>query len=67
MNRDPSPATGYEQLASRLVDPVSKRLGVPVSVIRWDMHKTGARVPVFGVPASHVNPAKALGLSVEAV
>jgi hypothetical protein len=58
---------GYEQLASRLVQSASQRLGVTVSFVRWDMHKTGARVPVFGVPASHVNPAKALGLSVEAV
>lgn len=49
----------------RMVDAASKRLGVPVSVVRWDRHKTGADVPVFRVPQTHRALAVSLGLSVE--
>jgi hypothetical protein len=52
-------------LPDRLVANVAKKLGVPVSFLRWDTHRTGAQVPVFRVPVEAVASAVALGLTVE--
>lgn len=55
------------RLESRLAVAAEKRLGVPVRFIRWDLHRpTGASIPVFAVPIDALQPARALGLAVEA-
>ena len=44
---------------------VARRLGVAVVLLRWDVDRRGASVPVFAVPAEVVQEARALGLRVE--
>lgn len=54
-------------LDARLIAAVTQRLGVPVRIVLWDEHRpTGAKIPVFAVPADKVAEARALGLEARA-
>lgn len=60
-------ATYFDSLASRLTAIAARKLGVPVSFSEWrEDRRTGAQIPVFNVPASHAQQARALGLTVRA-
>lgn len=53
------------RMDARLVAAVSARLGVAVTLARYDTEaRTSAQIPVFNVPASHADAARSLGLRV---
>lgn len=57
----------FAGLEARLAKAVTEKLGVEARLIRWDDHaKTGAKIPVFAVPAHALEAACAAGLAAEA-
>ena len=52
----------YEE---RLCAAVRARLGVDVTLARWEPNRDGSQSPVWVVPADRVAAARALGLLVE--
>lgn len=53
-----------QNLETRITEAAARKLGVPVQIVRWDKHRTGADVPVFAVPDTHRVQAQSLGLTV---
>lgn len=61
-------AVTSDEAMQRGVAAISKRLGAPVTFLRWsEPDRFGAQTPVFQVPAKVASKARTLGLTVEVV
>ena len=57
----------FDSLAARLTAIAARKLGTVITFAEWrEDNRTGAQIPVFNVPQSHVRQARELGLTVAA-